>query len=99
MRAKTHGEALSRVNDEQHKTNDNDEMQTGITPIPAFIETVLKDSHAQDGADEKLLDILAKHIVHAQPLLISVNGALSEIDQLAESRVTKGDINGEPDHD
>ena len=87
------------MNGAQHTINENDEKQSGITPIPAFIETVLKDSRAQDGADEELLDILAKHIVHAQPPLFPVDGALSEIDQLAESRVTKGDINGEPDHD
>ena len=83
---------------EQHTINEVEEKETRITPIPAFIEIVLKESRAQDGADRELIDILAKHIVHAQPQEQFVNRALSEIDELAESRVTKGGVNGEPDH-
>ena len=84
----------------EHTTaNDNDGDTTAITSIPALIDQVLLQSRAQDGADDGLLDILEKHIVRLEPSSSPVDSALSDIDQLAESRATKGETDGEPDHD
>lgn len=78
---------------------ENDNGSAAITSMPDFIADVLKNAREQDGADEALLDILEKHIVRAQPSSLPVDDALSEIDTLAESRATKGEADGEPDHD